>query len=196
MKKIIASVISVGLLGSSVLAEDIVTKKDKKFINFEFSTLAYGSAGSSTTLSGNAFVLSFNLDDKIKVGVLQENLGITLKNDGATATGSMQVNAINLDYQIADKLSTGINVGNVTIPTSLTATGTTPKTATIAASSVPLSEIYVKGTYIIGSKGALNASIGYRMVSIADSAAVSATDGVDFDNMNGIIAKVGFSVGF
>ena len=197
MKKLLASVACFGVLATGAYAEEAVSVEGK-FINFEFASVAYGTAGTDATVAGTSFTLSFNLDDKIKVGVVQENLGLTLTSQGVSATGAMTVSAINLDYTMMDHLSTGVNIGSATVPTAITATGvnTVPQIATIAASSTALSDIYVKGAYAVGKRGEINLSLAYRMVSIGDTAAVTATDGAAFDNLNGVVAKVGFSVGF
>ena len=181
MKKLLAGVMCVGVLATGVFAE-----ATDKFINFEFSSIVMGTAGSKTAVSGNSFILSFDLDDSVKVGVLQENLGLSLTQGGATVSGTMTVNAINLDYKVAEKVTTGINVGSAVIPAAITA-----GTSTIAASSAALSDIYVKGVHKVGKKGEVNISLGYRIMAVSDTGAANA-----FENMNGIIAKVGFSVGF
>ena len=178
------------ILTSAVLAATLVTSASAEFLTFEFDAMPY-MAGSKTTTTGQSFTLGFKVNDKLRAGIFQENGAITLSDKGASKTGSYTATALNLEYSAYAKevdAIIGMNIGSLNNQAIALPAGS----ASIAAGSNLLTDLYAKVSYNASEHAFLNLKLGYRMVAITDATVATTA----FDNQNAPFIKVGVGVKF
>jgi len=180
------------LLLSAATMLALTTTASAELVTFEYDFMPVYSATSNNSGNSQAFTLAFKVDDKLRAGVVHENMDLTVKNGGVSSTGSIQIDALNLEFTAltsdvaGTKIPTiiGLNLGTANLNTPIVAGA-----ATIAATTEMLSDIYVKTSYAAGEHAFVSAKLGYRMMPLADVAG-------SFDNVNGMFVKVGVGVSF
>jgi len=180
------------LLLSAATMLALTTTAQAEIVTFEYDFMPIYSTTGNNTASSQAFTLAFKVNDKLRAGVMHESMDLTVKNGGASTTGNVQIDALNLEFtalntEVANvKVPTiiGINLGTANLNTPIVAGA-----ATIAASTEMLSDIYVKTLYSAGDSAYISAKLGYRMLPLADATG-------SFDTTNGLFMKIGVGVSF
>lgn len=218
MKKIVQLGLILSLTLSSIFAEESTKKegqvenvekvavdntpllKNDHFLTFEFdATLLSPTLFERVFQSGTSFSFMFKLDEKYSVGIRQESMGISLAYGANTAFGNAELKAVVLNYLLLDefaidgkklgRLYVGANIGSALVSTAITATDT--KSATIAASTIPVWDAYAKLQRDLSTHGGVFATAGIRYMAIGDSGTAKA-----FWAVVPLFAKVGFNIGF
>lgn len=184
MKKIITSAILATTLATSAFAASTSSAPAPGFLTFEFDTVLY-QAATDTTTTAQSFIIGFQIDDKLRAGIMQEN-GATAHTTaaGAVTNSSYTATALNLEY--AAYASTvdaiiGLNIGTLN----------TAAVGPAAAGAFLMTDIYAKTSYNASEHAYLDLKLGYRMLPIADPAAAPT-----FTSQNAPFIKVGLGIKF
>ena len=185
MKKRILSVAAMAMLAMTPISAELVS------FEYDFMPTTFGTS-TGVKANSQSFTLGFKIDKNLRAGIMQESMDLTLTNGAASSTGNVQISALNLEFTALDgfganlKMPTliGMNLGSANLNAPIVSGA-----KTIGASTEMLTDLYVKTEYAAGDHSYVSAKLGYRMLPLAET-------GGSFDNVNGMILKVGVGIRF